>query len=223
MYKNMRSLVTAAVLSLAAQASHAAIVTTVTSFSTAPDVTGILFASSVANFTPEAGTATLGVPFAITGAPDHPPGNNSPNSPTIVDFGGTGSGIWSVDVGFNAAFEDGAGVDLKVYGTQLNTGENFNVLASADGITFSQLGLFDAPNRVGTFSVDVDFNGMLNVAGARFLRFTGTIDGFALGFDFDAVGVTHQATQAVPVPAAVWLFGSTLGALGVAARRRAQS
>lgn len=223
MDKTLCALISTAMLSLAAPGSQAAIITTVTSFATSPDITGIMFADSVTNFTQEAGTATRGVQFAITGPPDHRPGNNSPNSPTIVDFGGAGSGVWSVDVGFSSAFEDGAGVDLKVYGTQLNASEDFNILASADGSMFSLLGLFDAPNGVGTFSVDVDFDGMLKVPGARFLRFTGIIDSFALGFDFDAVGLTHKTSQAVPLPMAAWSFCSALVGLGYFRRRRAQN
>jgi hypothetical protein len=127
--KTMRAAATTVIV-FACSVADAEIIATVTPYSATPDLSNITFATSASNFTtPENSTATNGVGFAILGAPDHPPGNNAPQAPTIVDLGGTGVATWSIDLEFGTAFKDGLGIDLTVFGTQLNDTENFNLLA----------------------------------------------------------------------------------------------
>ena len=211
---NLALTVFAALALCAASNTRAAIVTTLSPVIATQDVSGLSFVSTVNDFTtPYPDSATSGVEFAISGPPDHPVGNEFPMGPTIVDFGGNGSGAWTVDLGFPSAFTDGIGADARVFGTQLNVGEDFEILASADDVSYASLGFFTATDYAGTFYVDIDFNGSL-ASPARFLRFTGPVTGFAAGFDFDAVGVTHP----VPLPPSVLLLASAFG-LGRAATR----
>ena len=179
---------------------------------------GFSFATTVADFTttvPSTGGAT-----AVLGAPD---GGDDPNTPQYVDFGGGDVNVpWSVTLGLGALFGDGAGVDVRIFTTQLNVTEGFDLYAGAFvGGPFTLVGTF-VPPVVGDFSrgtVDVDFNGVPLPVGAQYLRFIGTevpISTFSRGFDFDAVGV--RASTDVPEPALLSLLG--LGVTVAAGRRR---
>jgi hypothetical protein len=173
----------------------------------ATDSTGLEFANTVSDFTTPFNLA--GTENAILGAPDHPGGNN-PNVPQIADFGGGDlNSPWAVTVGFASEFSDGMGVDVKIFGVQLNTTEGFELFASGDGAAFTSLGTFSPTSAVNsTFAIEVDFNGAALPADSQFLRFVGTEVPISVsrGFDFDAVGVAH-VTATVPEPSTLLLAG----------------
>ena len=156
-----------------------------------PSVSGLVFAAAATDFTPP--VPSTGGAIAILGPPDNV-GGGDPNVATMVDFGGGDLSLpWTVTVEFNAIIGDSPGIDVKVFGTQLDSTEGWELLASADGVAFTPIGTFTPPGQVyHYFAVEVDFNGTPPPAGSRFLRFIGTqvpIDAYARGFDFDAVGV----------------------------------
>ena len=100
---------------------------------------GFLFATTVSNFTAPYLLAGGGNQNAVLGSPDAI--FSSPNTPQYVDFGGGAPDVaWAVTVGFGAAFADGPGVDIRIFTTQLDSTEGFDLSASADGTTFSALG-----------------------------------------------------------------------------------
>jgi hypothetical protein len=184
---------------------------------------GFAFATTVSDFTTPYTLAGAGTATAVLGAPD---GSFDPNTPQFVDFGGGDLSVpWTVTVGFGTTFGDVAGVDIRVYTTQLNSTEGWDLFASADGVAFSPIATFVAfnagnPDRA---AIDIDLNGTALPVGARYLRFVGTqvpVSNFAFGFDFDAVGVTAVASApaAVPEPATLLLLSS---GLAMATRRRA--
>lgn len=182
---------------------------------------GFIFATSVSDFTTPYTASGAGSATAALGAPD---GGSDPNTPQYVDFGGGNpANPWTVTLGFAAPFGDVAGVDVRIFTTQLNSTEGFDLYASGDATTFTLLGTFAAftagnPDRA---TVDVDFNGSALPAGAQYLRFVGTtvpVSSFSFGFDFDAVGVMAVPAAPVPEPTTLALLSSGLAL--VACRRR---
>ena len=104
--------------------------------------------------------------------------------------------------------------------------EQSNIAISTNGIDWIDLG----PLNGGTRGIDIDaFIGSGVTLGARY-SYVQIVDllphqsgsPFA-GADIDAIGAaTSAAPAAVPVPAAMWLFGSgLLGLVGVASRKKA--
>jgi len=104
--------------------------------------------------------------------------------------------------------------------------EQSNIAISTNGIDWIDLG----PLNGGTRGIDIDaFIGSGVTLGARY-SYVQIVDllphqsgsPFA-GADIDAIGAaTSAAPAAVPVPAAMWLFGSgLLGLVGVARRKKA--
>jgi hypothetical protein len=175
------------------------------------------FATSVSDFTTPYTATGAGSETAVLGAPD---GGSNPNTQQYVDFGGGNRAEpWAVTLGFATPFGDVAGVDVRIFTTQLNSTEGFDVYASGNGTTFTLIGTFvafDAGNPGGG-SIDIDFNGTVVPAGAQYLRFVGTtvpISGFSFGTDFDAVGVTAAPTP-MPEPASLLLLGTGLLGAGV--------
>ncbi|VAX13070.1 hypothetical protein MNBD_GAMMA24-361 [hydrothermal vent metagenome] len=93
---------------------------------------------------------------------------------------------------------------------------------------FSNLSLGDLGAGTGNFGADLNYTGgsmAANLPGGRiegaFSSATGSI---ALGSDFTASNLIAKVgeVQAVPVPAAVWLFGTgLLGLVGMAKRKKA--
>ena len=183
---------------------------------------GFIFATSVSDFTTPYTVSGAGLATAALGAPD---GGFDPNTPQYVDFGGGNpANAWTVTLGFAAPFTDVAGVDVRIFTTQLNSTEGFDLYASGDGTTFTLVATFAAfnagnPDRA---TVDIDFNGAALPVGAAYLRFVGTtvpVSSFSFGFDFDAVGVMAAAPNTpVPEPATLALLSS--GLMLVARRRR---
>jgi hypothetical protein len=104
---------------------------------------------------------------AVLGSPD---GTLDPNTAQYVDVGGGDlSAAWAVTLGFATAFGDVAGVDVRVFTTQLNATEGFNVYAGASQAgPFTLMATFTAftAGNPGLATVDIDFNGTALPAGA---------------------------------------------------------
>jgi probable HAF family extracellular repeat protein len=121
-----------------------------------------------------------------------------------------------------------------LYATTWDTSGNINFLNDLDGDGSRIWSLNDAgtivgnavtlaDGRVAAVSFDgtnmVDLNDLVDLTGTGIVSLTNAYDVNANG-DIVGVGVTSTGEQrafvltAVPVPAAVWLFGSALGALG---------
>ncbi len=106
----------------------------------------------------------------------------------------------------------------------LSVGNGSILTATFSNLSISDLGF----SGVGTFAADLAYTGGSMAANLQ----TGRIEGgfsnatgpIGLGKPFTADNLTAKIgkVQAVPVPAAVWLFGSgLLGLLGMARRRKA--
>ncbi len=152
-----------------------------------PDPQGLSYATSVLDNTPP----VHGNASDILGLPDNPGGITN----FIVDFNG------SVTVGFDVDIRNGAGVDAKVFATQLDPTEGFDLFISANGTDFSLVGTFPGSTsqvNVSTpLTINIDFNDAILPNGARFLRFVNEtpISSATFGTDFDAVGVViNEAT-----------------------------
>ena len=128
---------------------------------------------------------------------------------------------------------DGPGSDIYVY--EVDVGANEFSLAdfsfSQDGINFflvdsSIAAIVPVDNDPGhtndTFARSFDLLGT-GLDWARYFRIDGNGTGNAggsTGFDLDAVGAVNFESTLVPVPAAVWLFGSALASLATLRRRK---
>ena len=162
----------------------------------------------------------------FVGAPD---GANS-NGNGTVNWVGIGGKVVTFDF-LDGLIINGTGGDFNVYEVDFATQEfaaaTYSV--SQDGITFfdvsaSQAAIVAVDNDPGHVS-DV-FARSFDIAGTgldvvRYVRIDGDGGGAAggrNGFDLDAVGAVNFEVAAVPVPAAVWLFGSALA--GIAGLRR---
>jgi hypothetical protein len=131
-----------------------------------------------------------------------------------------GGGLWLGDtvdppnnpgyitVEFLTALGDGAGDDLVVIDVASSPDETANVFVSSDNISFTLIGGIDAVNN------SIDFAGYLGPVSYVKLVNTSSLK----SIDIDAI----YGNYAVPVPAAVWLFGSgLLGLVGMARRKKA--
>ena len=157
------------------------------------------------------------VVFAAT-----PQGTNTDTFTIAPDIGGTSLAL--VQSGFGAPpLEDPNSLTphsifdtyFEVYSVDFNTaGTVFNTQPGNDGDT--------APGFIET--IDLNLSGLTGGLHIDLFRCsTGSVEGgdcnIQQGFDF--APFSHDATY-VPVPAAVWLFGSgLLGLVGVARRKRA--
>ncbi len=155
---------------------------------------------------------------------------------------GNGGSAWVGIGGKVVTFEftefrifDGPGNDINVYEVDFGANEfsaaDFSF--SQDGVNFflvdgSIAAIVPVDNDPGhvddAFARSFDLFGT-GLAWARYFRIDGGGTGVAggtNGFDLDAVGAVNYETAPVPVPAAVWLFGSALAGLATL-RRRATS
>ena len=175
--------------------------------------------------------------FVASGATWGGPSGNGTfdqNAVTALDgvslaLGGTAASPGQITVGFSSgSVIDGAGIDLRTYDT-IGLSEGVTVEASADGINFFSIG-----SEAGDFSVscsptlpcvsgfDLATAGLLSASIFRLTVSGAVVTGFPQAYDFDTLEAVNFSTSAVPVPAAVWLFGTALlGLIGFGKRKRA--
>ena len=120
----------------------------------------------------------------------------------IVESGGTGPLANGITSGSNIASADGSGlydiyIDLPPPDTSPGPGTDY--FEAGETLVYTITGAGITVDSFNAWSEDIDTTGPF-IASAKF-QSTGT------GVQSDWVGV-------VPIPAAVWLFGSALGALG---------
>ena len=162
---------------------------------------------------------------------------------TFFMWDSTGAQVGTTDTGVTGSFDfdmatgSGAGGAMSspnYFFGQLWTADNIVMTGNADGTVNTDLifhwgpsnidvnlTLAMSPNADGTVSVnssaDVDGDGIPSTA-----MTSGPFAGFSPEFVGTATCTAGCAPAAVPVPAAVWLFGSGLvGLAGVARRRKA--
>lgn len=139
-----------------------------------------------------------------------------------------GTNIWGGDgfkFNFSANFDKQTGVfdggNISIQGTipDLGITDKMTVLMSAD---LSSFGYLPNSSLLGFNTANIVCDPGL---GVRCTKAESVV--FELGMDigatFDPLAKLHTtaiATTSVPVPAAVWLFGSGLGLLGVIAKRK---
>jgi len=124
----------------------------------------------------------------------------------ITDFGPPLTTIDITDVDFllNTTFDSTNGIDYFFTGGSVTAGSYFNTTVTTLSIS-SYLGL-------ASFSADFADGGRIE---GGFLLTSGDLSG-----DFTGSFLTAKAGPVVPVPAAVWLFGSGLLGLVAVARRK---
>ena len=128
-----------------------------------------------------------------------------------------------VTVGFGGQFLNGPGNDISIYLTDWTSSDNeiFEVFASSSGDagTFVSLGTSGVPIGGVNMPITVGFDlGAAGLSSALFLRIENSQVHPLIGEgpDIDAI----EATNVVPIPPAIWLFGSGLiGLIGLARRK----
>ncbi|MBT8422392.1 MAG: VPLPA-CTERM sorting domain-containing protein [Gammaproteobacteria bacterium] len=148
---------------------------------------------------------------------------NAVPTPENCRFTSVGDG-GSLTVQFTDNVVDGDGTsafDLFIW--EVGVAEGSTVEISADGSAWTTVGTIEADDTLGlgvfTYGFDVDAAGFGIGDVFTFVRLTdlNLMDTSSpRGSDFDAIG----GVTTVPVPAAVWLFGSALVGLGWLRRRR---
>jgi hypothetical protein len=101
-------------------------------------------------------------------------------------------------------------------GAVVDFGHPIQVLSSGQGYWGNGTAIL---NSAGTgFTGNGEFHGVIEIPGMyNSISFTDTTQEFWHGF---TVGIQNVAPSSVPVPAAVWLFGSALTGLGYLGKRR---
>jgi hypothetical protein len=132
--------------------------------------------------------------------------SNIPSGNTIMSLAGTGGASWmNVAAGFSGTasffYSSAEGATVSIYSGLNGSGD---VLGTFDLLANAQLGCTDTA-FCHWDQISLDFGGV-----AQSIQF-----GNALGTGFDNVSVAP-----VPLPAAIWLLGSSLIGLGGVARRR---
>jgi len=187
----------------------------------------ISFADAVVSYNPDAGGA---VPSAANSEPSNAlglpevPGNTSigacSGDPYACPFVSLGDG-GSITLKFTDNLLTGSGdssLDLWVFEVGPDVEDTF-VDISKDGNTWFSVG-----KVFGTTSgVDIDAFGFSQTDSFAYVRMTddpneGSTTGASVGADIDAIGAI-STVPSVPVPPAIWLFGSGLmGLLGFVRR-----
>lgn len=157
------------------------------------------------------------VPAEALGIPDHPEGPG-------IDFVSLGDGGF-ITLRFTDNSLTGSGdnaLDLWIFEIGPDV-EDTAVDISKNGIDWFSVG------EVGgsTSGIDIDAYGWGSLDFFSYVRLTDDStegqqgSGGTIGADIDAVGAISSAAPVVPIPAAVWLFGSgLLGLIGIARRKK---
>lgn len=144
-------------------------------------------------------------------------------SPANCRFTSMGDG-GSIVLQFTDNFLNGDGTPANdLYVLEVGEAEGSTVEVSADGTNWTLVGTIPADDNLGigvfTYGFDVDAAGFGINDMLTFVRLTDSNlqdTSNPPGSDFDAVGAIQTV---IPVPAAVWLFGSALGLLGWVRRK----
>jgi len=217
----MDKIQTATLLMLTLMASVVSNVTHATIY----DVSSVLSGSNTPGFNASAfhdssgsnvmaGATLAGINSVISGS------YNDSNGFLSVNLGMSNGGSFTLD-GFLVF---GANDTLTAHST---VNINFDAIAEADGFSDTSIG-FMGINRVccsGAYAPNSLVAGIdsqiMTLWGANFAGndFNGGYEGSTLGMDL-VLDLTRPGLTIIPVPAAVWLFGSgLLGLVGVARRR----
>jgi len=183
----------------------------------------VSFADAVFDFSPEIGTniASVRDPLEALGIPDYPSGPG-------VDYVSLGDG-GSITLQFTDNSLTGSGNsddDLWIFEIGPDVEDTF-VEISKNGTDWESVGSVGG----STSGIDIDAFGWGVLDFFSFVRLTDDPDegqqsgqSSTVGADIDAVGAISSAPPVpqVPVPAAVWLFGTALiGLVGFGRRRKA--
>jgi hypothetical protein len=130
----------------------------------------------------------------------------------------------SLTVQFTDNFLDGDGTTaFDLYIWEVGEAEGSTVDVSADGLAWTNVGTILSDDTLGlgifTYGFDIDAAGFGIGDVLTYVRLTDLNlmeTSSPRGSDFDAIG----AIPTVPIPAAVWLFGSALAGLGWLRRRQ---
>lgn len=173
----------------------------------------------------------LGTVTQNTNFDAYPSGWSYPSSPLTV-----GDLTFAAGSGGHLIGGDGYGfsrqnfTDDSVQGVTIDIANSYNMLAVAAGNYFSSgQGIFNIVTDLSTYSFTVNllnitygFFGFQATDGEHIISFNngGDVNGLAVGFTDIQLGNT-PTVNAVPVPAAVWLFGSALtGLVGIGKRKQ---
>jgi hypothetical protein len=145
------------------------------------------------------------------------------STPERCRFTSMGDG-GSLTVQFTDNFLDGDGTTaFDLYIWEVGVAEGSTVEVSADGSAWTNVGTILADDTLGigifTYGFDIDAAGFGIGDVLTYVRLTDSNlmeTSSPRGSDFDAIG----AIPTVPVPAAVWLFGSALAGLGWMRRKQ---
>jgi len=152
--------------------------------------------------------ATVG--FSVTGDVDDAVGTFSPNDFDLI----LGDQIFATGSFDNSSFTGIGAEAISLITVDFTVGsQGFNISDDTQGGGFPQINFQD-----GVF-VGINFDAVFQSFGFfRSSAALGTFDGF--DDNFGSISGTWDATTYVPVPAALWLFGSGLIGLAGFARRK---